>query len=347
MATSEAAQPTARVPARPVWQKVAFCVSLTVVLTGTAGLLGEAAARTAGRTPWDPTHENMPQRVEPGGKLMKPDQNLGYVLCPGEYTVHVGNAHSFRVRNVDELRRATRPAGAAEPAGPGVWLFGDSFSYGWAVEDHETYAWKLQEAHPELSIQNFSIGGYSTLQSLLEFEVALERMPAPKLVTIAYSSFHDGRNAMLRANRKAWSASLEESPNFPLAWMEDGKLQYGVRSLRYEPWPLMTRSAFVNLIEENYNRTQVITSHAERVSQALIEEFHQVAADHGTEFVLLGIFANARTTQMLRWAESKGIRSLDISVDYSKPENITVSDAHPSAHAHSSFAQSIERLLPR
>ena len=36
---------------------------------------------------------------------------------------------------------------------------------GWAIDDNETYPWKLQKRYPSLNVLNYGTGGYGSYQS--------------------------------------------------------------------------------------------------------------------------------------------------------------------------------------
>src|SRR2546425_8573259 len=240
-----------------------FPAALAALVLLMAALLDEASLRLVGQRPWDPLRGRLPEIVEPGGTLYQADPQLGFVLLPGRYTVKQ-RLVTWTATHVDKWHRAARPNHVQAPP-PGsrdaVWIFGDSNSYGWGNNDDQVYAWLLQQRHPELEIVNFAMGGYSNVQSMIQLEQALAAgTPAPRLAILAYASYHDGRNAFLRANRKNWYPYISRYPYFPAAWFERSQLKYGMVKLEYTPWPLMKYSALINFLEEKYNKSVVLTS---------------------------------------------------------------------------------------
>jgi hypothetical protein len=323
---------------------------IVVMLVGAAGAL-EVALRANGERPWDPRGKKFGEKgpkVEPGGILFQRDQRLGYSSLPGTFTVTQGKL-TFRATNLDRMHRAVLPPGAKAAPGPrdAIWIFGDSSTYGWGIDDEDTYAGVLQQRHPEFEVQNFAVGGYSTTQSLIELEDTFAAGARPaKVAFLAYASHHDGRNMMLRGNRKDWSTSLALFPALPAARLEGGVLKYDLQPIHYTPWPLNEQSALINFIETKYNKSQVLTHHASEVSQALIARFAELCKLHGVDFVLAGITRDGRTKKMLAWAAQQGWKTVDISVDMNIPDN-ALSDRHPGKKTHIEFARQLERFLPR
>jgi hypothetical protein len=329
-------------------KKWLFGFAAVAIVVVVCGAIGEITLRLLGYRPWDPAVAGVSSVVEgPGGVLYEPDPTLGYALKPGKFSVKQ-RIVTWSATHRDDRRRTTRPDGAPPPTGEAVWIFGDSNSYGWALDDAATYSWLLQKKHPELDITNFAVGGYSTLQSLIQLEDAIKSTAKrPKMVLLAYASYHDGRNALLRGNRKAWFNYVSRYPRFPQARLDDGKLTYGMVDLEYTPWPLERQSALVSFLEEKYNKLMVLTSHAQDVSRALILKFRDVCREHGVELVFAGIAKTSRTAEMIDWARAQGITAMDISVDQSLPENVVPGDGHPSGKANEHFAEVLDAAVSR
>lgn len=334
----------------PRRQKAAKALVAAAMLAG-APLVLEGAVRSNGDKPWDPRSKQIGERapkVEPGGILFQRDDKLGFASLPGTFTV-TQSKHSFRATNLDRMHRALWPPGVTPPSGtrPGVWIFGDSTTYGWGLDDELPYAALLQQRHPELDVQNFAIGGYSTVQSLIQLEETLASgATPPRVAVLAYASSHAGRNLMLRNNRKEWFGSDALSPVLPAARLQGGELRYGLVSMAYEPWPLMRDSALVNKLETLANKAQVLTHDANGVSRALLERFTETCRKHGIEFILAGAARESRTDAVLRWAADRGIPAQNIAVDLELPGN-ALADKHPSAKAHELMANALEPLVLR
>ena len=80
--------------------------------------------------------------------------------------------------------------------------------------------------------------------------------------------------------------------------------------------------------------------------ESLIDELSGICNANGISFVVAGISAEPMTADMLGYCQTKGLRTVDISVDLGIPNNTNLPyDVHPSALAHRQYAQKLESFL--
>ncbi len=307
----------------------------------------EVALRVAGYKPWQ--IENVDVAVEPKGNFFTKDSELGYKHLPGKFKVTLNGNYSFNATHLNNSLRITHPLNTYNQSStnkPEIWILGCSFTYGWSLNDHETYAWLLQSKLPQYEIVNFGVNGYGTLHSFIQFKEALKQGNKPKIAVIAYAGFHDRRNTLLRARRKQMSAwnklGILLQPDARL----DGKnnFTYSMTKLEYDEWPLMRVSALVNFLEVNYNQFEEGLYKSHDVSKAIIEEFNRLAEANGVKLVVAGI--NAGSAKMLKELSQEGIATVDISVDLKIPANNNLPhDLHPSAIANRQYADKLDGFL--
>jgi hypothetical protein len=111
--------------------------------------------------------------------------------------------------------------------------------------------------------------------------------------------------------------------------------------MTYKPWPGMERSALLNVVETLYGKSEIVTYRASTASRALIERFAGTCKNQGIAFVLAGTGRDGRTVSALKWAADRGMKSVNIAADLTKPENV-LSDKHPNARAHVEMAEALE-----
>jgi hypothetical protein len=308
-------------------------------------VLGEVVLRLAGRVPFIPEAANL--RVEPGGRYQGPDATLGYRHLPGRYRITFDNGDTWTATHGPDTLRITRPPDAPPPSGPGIWIFGCSFVHGWGLDDADTFPWKVQELLSDHDVRNFGVGGYGTLQSLLQFQGALANGSAPEVAVLAYAGFHDERNTRLRRWRRATFAYERFGTTAqPFARLtRDATLTYAFDTAGYRDLRLLRHSALLSAFESAFDLAEDRWRNSHAVSQVLVSRFQEEASANGVRFVLATITRGTRASSMRGFAEQHGIETLDISVDGRDPANRIAWDAHPSAVATSAYARAIADLV--
>ncbi|HEX8920348.1 MAG TPA: SGNH/GDSL hydrolase family protein [Pyrinomonadaceae bacterium] len=327
-----------------LFYSIYFTVASLLVLA-----VAEITARLIGYRPWSVAQARIV--VEPGGKFFMKHSTLGYTHLPGLFKVTLSEVYTFKATNLENTLRATHPRNVAKVEGEKqeIWLFGDSITYGWSVNDEETYAWLLQEKLPDYEVVNFGVSGYGTLHSLIQLREAIQSGRRPRLAVIVYASFHDVRNTFIRIRRKMLATSTHLGPlNQPYATLgKDGKLQLWMDTLEFREFPLMRHSALVHALEEAYDRYEERHSRSHEVTKAIIKEFSDLCEANRIELVVAALTSDPTTKDMLDYCRSEGIKTTNMWVDYLniKENNNLPFDSHPSALAHRQYEQKLESFL--
>jgi hypothetical protein len=309
--------------------------------------IGEVAARAVGREPW--RVEDPGIVVRPGGQFFEPHPTLGYRHLPGAFDVTLRTGYTFRATHGPNTLRVTQRDHATNAAEgrPQIWIFGCSITYGWSVNDDETYPWLLQAQRPDAEIVNFGVNGYGTLHSLIQLRDALDDGPRPALVVLAYAQIHDERNTFTRTRRKSIAPWNRLGPLLqPYARLEDDRrLRIAMAEVEYAEFPAMRYSALSHWLEELYDRYERRALHSREVTLAIIEEFVSAARAHDVPVLLAGI-RSPQLAEVLAWARQRGIAAADISVDNRDPRYVNLPhDTHPSPLAHREYAVKLHAAI--
>ncbi len=138
-------------------------VSLTV-----CAVAGEWFLRA---TPTSPDRVEHGQRAKYRFNPYRSDGTLSYTLRPNWETVHATNEFEVNVHTNALGLRGSPPAAAANEDSYRILVVGDSFAFGWGVEDNETFAAQLEQELRRRGIAaevlNAGVPGYSTDQYLI------------------------------------------------------------------------------------------------------------------------------------------------------------------------------------
>lgn len=330
------------------WSRKASFALITIAGSlALATLAAELIVRAMGYTPFRP--EEYAIRVEPGGVYQSADPLLGYRHLPGTFRFTFPDGHTWTATHLDDTLRITRPLQTyGEPTGKEqIWLFGCSLLHGWGVDDHQTLGWQLQRLMPGYEIVNFGVGGYGTWQSYEQYREALGQRPVPRYTVLVYAGIHDERNTRTRNWRRAtyqfdrFGTTAQPYVRFG----PDGELVEHFDDASYRGFFLLRHSALANFLDLALGKAEEKALRSHEVSERIVDLFAEAARNAGSRFVLAGINATPPTRSMIAYARERGIPSVDISVDMTKPENRVAWDGHPSAAANILSSRTLAEFL--
>lgn len=106
-----------------------------------------------------------PAHADGSNPFWQPDPRLGWVHRPSSEGRFAARGVEVAVRiNSRGLRG---PEHTAKPDGQRILLLGDSFAWGWGVEEHEGVARRMADGLPGWEVLNAGTAGYSTDQEFL------------------------------------------------------------------------------------------------------------------------------------------------------------------------------------
>jgi L-amino acid N-acyltransferase YncA len=329
-------------------KKILFVAIYLTILAVFIIITSEAILHWKGFRPWRP--DEIVIKVNPGGKLYARHPTLGYANIPGEFTVTLSDGYSFKVTNLPDTLRITHPRSTYGEVGKKaeIWIFGCSLTYGWSLNDQETFPWLLQERFPQYEVVNFGVNGYGTVQSLIQLRQALAKGRVPKVCVLDFASWHDERSLFSRNWQRIFAPYNKLGQlEYPYARLDhNGKLNYYMGKVEYNEFPFMRHSALSYFIEQKYNKLEEHFCHIRQVTKALLLEFANTAKQHNVPTVVAGITYSKPTRDMLSFVQEHGFKAVDIAVDLDMRENTNYPhDGHPSASANKKYADKLEAFL--
>lgn len=329
-----------------------------VVITVALGV--EVLLRAAGFEAYRPIEQDV--ESTPSGCLV-PHPELGFGLGAGRFSVRVRDDLLFTSTQTREGYRITRRGQQTilgDPR-PVVLITGGSFSYGYGVEDEESYPFLVQNRIGDRQIVNAAVPGHGTLQAILQLQALEEIGVVPERLVVGYLDFHDARNALapsygqlLRdvflAEGGAAGAIAGDArqaarhAHFPR--LADGELQLVPVTELHHDAPGRGWSATVNAVENVFVQRRDHDAVDDHVTERALALLSRACDARGVQLVLALLDDSPRAKALQRFAAARGIESLDLSVDYDDPRYTNLPhDWHPSALAHRRYADVVARYL--
>jgi lysophospholipase L1-like esterase len=259
------------------------------------------------------------------------DAELGWFPVPSSERTIEGT-RTFHVRHNAKGFRDREPAPKSKPR---VAVFGDSFVWGFDVEEHERFTEQLAARRRDLEVLNLGVSGYGTDQELLLLRRELAGL-APEVVVLLFASDND---------RIDNTTNRRYGPYYKPYFRAAGSLL----ELRGQPVPLplpylRERSALVAssyLVRAGYavwiSRTHPQLSVPDP-SLELVKAFRSEAEAAGARFALL---VQGRDEPLLAFAQAEGIPAVSLVTRQRYPHF----GGHWTPKGHQFVAEQLDHLL--
>jgi hypothetical protein len=142
----------------------------------------------------DPTYG---RRIRPGTFVIE--------SCP---TLAMRPAKNFRWSMTVDADGGRRTAYAAKSHPRRIYLLGDSYVFGWALNDEQIAAWLLQGYFADqYTVKNFAGGGWGTTEELITIRNIADQLRPDDVVILGYASYYKIRN-VAAPDRVRFEASI-------------------------------------------------------------------------------------------------------------------------------------------
>ncbi len=314
---------------------LALALGLALAVGASEGLL-----RLLGLQPWRYKSRDV---MEP--TMHEPDPILGWRNKQGSYIVppYHPTGEPVQVTFLERGRRRTARLARQTKRAP-IVLVGGSFTQGWAINDDETFAWKLQERWPEQEVLNYGTGGFGTYQSLLVLERELSQLASADLVLYGFMHGHEARNvAPGYWLRHLASYSRRGHVDVPYATLDASGRLIRHPAERYPSTPFRESSALLTLLESSYmkSRTRGRFSSRRAVTEALLLQMHRACRNYGARFVVVLLQVDEPTKEhYVDVLADRGVPFIDCALELS--DEMTVpNEGHPNGRANDRWAACI------
>ena len=173
---------------------------------------------TSEPSPFYHEHPELGWLVEPGryDVFFCPNEKTGPLPFKWTVTMEDDISPNRRATSIEEIERDKR-----------IYIFGDSFIFGWGLSDEHTFAWHLQDAlRDDWEVQHFAMAGFGNVHNLIQFRKLRERITDKDLLIFGYAQYYNLRNvaAPSRFSRVA-GYTKSKTRVHPQAVLSDGELK--------------------------------------------------------------------------------------------------------------------------
>lgn len=279
------------------------------------------------------------------------DSLLGFRLNPGTYQVTLQDSLTFSAQHTANGRRFI--PGHPEPGleKGQIHFLGCSYTYGYGVNDEESFPALTQDHFKHLRILNHAVMGYGTSQSLLQIQEARE-IRQNDLVVLCFSAEHFKRNVLSNAYRLHLKIGFENTEAAVKNYMKGARFPYVTApdsAMRFEPWKeiyahwsLREYSPGINLIQSQFELFQDRQVDEVAVTAYLMEEIAKEVTARQGRFLVVCLDTNENTKKLQNSVNFPYWLNLNFNFSNQDLTNYPY-DSHPNAAGHIDIA---EQLIP-
>lgn len=333
---------------------LAWSVAVIGLVIWSDALLRIAGMNFRGRRKKDKV---MAPRVEKFFASHVPDDTLGWALRPDFIATNSFSIprkklhHEYTVTTDGDGRRITSQAD--HTGKPVISVYGCSNTFGWGLDDDETYLWKVQADHPDHQVLNYGVSGYSLYQMLLRMEQTIER-DKPALVILGFSPGLEARSVSDHHYLRILSEQGGTPPSCLATDTGDGSRTLQRFPLEaYRHLPLSGASPLIKLVERAANRLLYASRAKDNghrtTTEYLLRAMADLCARHGAVFHVQYLVANTGYRQFLHahdvnWAPGP------VDLDECQPNGdyvyrLSPFDGHPNSTANQAYADALTPII--
>ena len=233
-----------------------------------------------------------------------------------KYRVTIG-CDGYRATSEDPVHYQGKPA---------IWIFGCSYTFGWPLNDQETFPWLIQQRLSDYCIRNLGMGGYGNVQALLQLKQELLNQPPPVVAVFVYNPFHLVRNvaAPSYVNNEV-RVLFDATFHIPKASIDE----HGKLAIQLIP---------IEHLEGRDPSLQELVSITQLIFQAI-----KTRCDEQKIISILAFQTGKLDDPVVQYCAQIGFKIIDMSLDLSpeKYRMLPFDAFHPNAKAHIIYSEKL------
>jgi hypothetical protein len=268
-----------------------------------------------------------------------PDKYLGYSDLSGSYTLELkddktAKQHRFTTSINARGNRITSFAPKLYEGKKEIWIFGDSYTYGWGNNDETTFPFFLQSFLPNFRLVNYAHDGYGNVHAYLQLSRELKtNHNRPSIIVIVYGDYFNVRNIAAPSRLKEYRykndvfSEIDTSAFLhPRASVKDGKLE-----IEYVP-------LFPKFKNESHDKDPAV-EYQHGVTEKILSEIYDMGKMNGASMILAFI-RGSDSDEVISFARKYGYIISDIRPKDGRNEwdDFNPFDSHPGPLAQDNYA---------
>lgn len=278
------------------------------------------------------------------------DNELGVRLNKGIYNITLNDAVKFKATHQNNGERKVPSSGLND--GPEVLFLGCSYTYGYGVNDDESFPARIQESHSDWNIRNAAVVGYGTTQHLIQLRERIKKNP-PECVVLALSSVHLIRTVLSQQYRSNLRIGFRRSSAKVDTRMKGARFPYMNRCCKvsYQNWETMYSEitgrywfATANFLQIHYDNIKEPDCDPVEITSCIIKEMAQLCKEKNISFGVICLDTNHKTAKIEQKLKAIPWKNVGFSFKSKKYTHLP-HDSHPNQKGHKKIAATIDPFI--
>ena len=278
------------------------------------------------------------------------DNELGIRLNEGVYTITLNDAVQFKATHQNNGERKVPGYGLND--GPEVLFLGCSYTYGYGVNDNESFPALIQENHSDWNIRNAAVVGYGTTQHLIQLRERIKKNP-PECVILALSSVHLIRTVLSQRYRSNLKIGFKRSSAKVDNRMKGARFPYMNRcgKIAYQNWETMYSEipgrywlATANFLQIQSDNSQDAKCNPVEITSCIINEMAQLCDEKNVAFGVICLDTDHKTAKIEQKVKSVPWKNVGFSFKSKKYTHLP-HDSHPNRKGHDKIASTVDPFI--
>ena len=256
------------------------------------------------------------------------DSLLGLKMVPGKYTItQLGKQFIVTIDSSGHRVANSYISAPAENQGR-VFFLGGPSTFGYGINDSETYPAYVQALIPRYDVRNIAMIHFGLAENYVQL-TQLTNLHRGDVVVYVYHSVQDARGAKLFQKHKNILPEIDSVvPNYHYLVI-DSNLKTHLHKINHKPVALSGYLALSNYLEELANASSNDYDAAHEITEKALLEMNRFCQERGCHFALIYRRTNKYNQETLKFCHDHGITAILISADISlkhadkQPLNIT------------------------
>lgn len=292
------------------------------------------------------SNEDYHVNAKPGNPYVA-DNKLGIRLNPGTFELTLNKHVKFEATHTEQGTRYI--PGTVNDTFENVVFLGCSFTYGYGVNDNESFPALIQDERPEWNITNRAVVGYGTAQHLLQLRDLLKNDP-PECVILCLSSVHFIRTVLSQEYRANLHIGYRRSSSdvdnrmsgarFPYFDNCKRKVKHVAWNSLYSELPGRYWLASANFLQGILERGREPDCNPVEVTACLIREMKERCSKLKIPFGVVCLDKSHQTVALKKQLPEVQWKNVGFSFKNKKYTHLPY-DSHPNAAGHKKIARSV------